>query len=92
MWKQLKRIAGTSTPAALSPDPQAEAERLIKQFTARSSTSNLPVEVQTAQAALAPRREDAVKLGSLELADTDTPFTVKELLRALKKYKKSAPG
>jgi hypothetical protein len=76
----------------MHPVPKEEADHLIRQFTARSSNANLPADIQKAQAALAQRREAAVKLGSLEPADTDTPFTYRELQRALSKYKKSAPG
>ena len=92
MWKQIKRIAGTPAQAAKHPDPAAHADQLIENFTSRSSTDNLPDHVQTAQQALAPRRERDVELRSSEPDFTDTPFHFVELVRALSKYKKSAPG
>ena len=92
MWRQLKTITGTPISAALHPDPQAEANRLIEHFTSRSHSNNLPPLVKQAQDALAPLRTAAIQQAAQESADTDTPFTYKELAQALKHYKKSAPG
>jgi hypothetical protein len=77
MWRQLKSIAGTPACAALHPDPQAEANRLIEHFTSRSHSSNLKQLVKQAQDVLAPLWTAAIQQAAQESANTDAPFTYK---------------
>jgi hypothetical protein len=92
MWKKLRSIEGKSKPQRLHPDPEVEANRLINNYTSRSSPTQLPADVKRVQDQLKSNRllelENFIKISD----DTDQPFMIHELIDALSKRKNTAPG
>ena len=92
-WRKIKIAAGKApTKQPVHPDPTGEANRLIDTFAARSSSNQLLVEVRRTQDQLEERRIIATNRASQEAAETDTPFTMRELKASFKNRKDTSAG
>ena len=88
--KNLER--GSNYQPQRHEDPQERADNLIKDFTDRSKTSNLPINVKETLINLKEAREKFVKDNITIESPTDVPFTHQELSMALQYKKNTSPG
>ncbi|XP_064083918.1 uncharacterized protein LOC135199693 [Macrobrachium nipponense] len=93
MFKWFNKISGKSKiTQPHHPDPQAEANRLTQHFADRTKSAHLPQTTRERQVALDPGRWRVINTACNIPDDTDTPFTLKELGKALQKGTDTAPG
>ena len=92
LWNRVKRATNRSAPRKTHHDPQSEAERLVLDFSARTSSANLPPDVRARQTELLPGRLALIRDKSAEPATSDAQFTLRELRRTYKNSSSSAPG
>ncbi len=92
MWKKLKTITGNFCRMPTVPNPEHEAQNLMRDFASRSSTAQIPPDTRNVLTQLQPqRRQETMRAINTPDLDTDRPFTMGELKRALKQTN-TAPG
>ncbi|XP_064121648.1 uncharacterized protein LOC135226131 [Macrobrachium nipponense] len=93
MFKWFNKVSVKSRPTqAHHPNPQAEANRLAQHFVERTKSTHLPPATRERQEALNPERWRIINTACNNFNDTDTPFTMKELDKALQKGADTASG
>ena len=93
MWSMLCRARGGRRPTVpLHPDPQSEAETLMRSFASRCATSQLPGAVQCVQTAVQPQRSTEISVALATPATTDCPYTPAEVKLSLRTGHDTAAG
>ncbi|XP_063854131.1 uncharacterized protein LOC135096523 [Scylla paramamosain] len=93
LWRSVRTASGAAPPRPPAhPHPQQEAERLATMFTTRSSSDQLPPQIQRIQQQLRPHRDEAVREAMEEADVTDQPFSLQELERARRRGRDTAAG
>ena len=92
LWQRVKRATSRSAPRCTHHDPQAEANRLAQEFSARTSSDSLPAELRARQERLQPDRLAHIRERAAEPDNSDVIFSLRELRDAHKASCNSAPG
>ena len=92
IWQRIKRCTGTRQHPPTHPNPSQESNRLLTEFVARSSSSQLPEEdvisLQQQHDTRQQQLQDSINLPS----DCDRPITISEIKKVLNNVRDSSPG
>ena len=92
LWKRVRQATSRQAPKCTHHDPQSEANRLVLEFSARTSTNNLPPMMREKQQNLNPERLALIRDKALEADEADALFSLRELRKSYKSSSGSAPG
>ena len=92
IWQRIKRCTGTRQHPPTHPNPSQESNRLLTEFVARSSSSQLQEEdvraLQQQHDARQQQLQECINLPS----DCDRPFSISEIKKVLYSVRDSSPG
>ena len=92
LWGKLRVATNRSQPRKTHHAPSEEAERLALEFSMRTQSSSLPVNVRQRQDRLSIPRMANTQVKKAEPDCTDREFTVEELKKTRKTSSDTAPG
>ena len=92
VWRRINAAKGTAPRPPTHPIPQEEAYSLCDSFAQRSSSANLPEQINNMLTCMAPERVCIIATATNEAAYTDQEFTQSELEDVLHRLRDTAPG
>ena len=79
LWKRVRQATSRQAQKCTHHDPQSEAHRLVLEFSARTSSNNLPLELRDKQQNLNPGRLALIRDKAFKPDDMDA-FSLRELI------------